>query len=262
MQPGQRGLVVCKQTLLLEQRDNVKVPKHPEGWDYKEPYHWDVEGRHLDAVNWGRGIGDNTWREADVVFLFDEFYPRRKDILALTQGLLSYPVDRGPITKMTTLSTKRKEVDALYQGWLLRHAKQMGCRGNARNIGPDGVCGRQKIVFVGGNDTLQRLRVNCNRLFPGARLTRAAKDAKEKLGLRVLDLLATPGLPRRVTTTWLGQKLKIEWRTEAKHLIKVEWFQEALSDLGWKYVAKKGKGGAYFETTKSPFAVAEISKAA
>jgi hypothetical protein len=77
-----------------------------------------------------------------------------------------------------------------------------------------------------------------------------------------LDLLATPGLPRRVTTTWLGQKLKIEWRTEAKHLIKVEWFQEALSDLGWKYVAKKGKGGAYFETTKSPFAVAEISKAA
>ena len=85
---------------------------------------------------------------------------------------LSLLLKKGNAGKLSP--AERKEVDALYQGWLLRHAKQMGCRGNARNIGPDGVCGRQKIVFVGGNDTLQRLRVNCNRLFPGANLTRAA----------------------------------------------------------------------------------------
>jgi hypothetical protein len=256
MEPGQRGLVVCKQTLLLEQRDTIKIPRHPDDWNYQQPYHWNIEGRLLDAVNWGRGIGDNTWREADVVFLVDEFYPRRKDIVAQTQGLLNHPVSAGPIAKMTSLSTKRKEVEALYQGWLLRHAKQMGCRGNARNIGPDGVCGRQKIVFVGGKDTLQRFRVNLNRLFPGARLTRAAKDAKDKLGLQLLDTLAKPGLPRRVTTAWLSEKLQIEWRKDAKRLLATDWVQDGLRDLGWRYVSKRGKGGAYFESMASPFAKA------
>src|SRR5262249_15552301 len=84
MKRGQRGLVVCKKDLF----ENENVPLWPAGdprYDDKalftEKYGWDVEGRKLCVVHWGSGIGSNAWKNADVVFLFDEFrIPRRKVI--------------------------------------------------------------------------------------------------------------------------------------------------------------------------------------
>jgi hypothetical protein len=69
MKPGQLGLVVCKKTLF----DNENIPDWPEGdarhreLNYREQFCWDIGGRKLCAVHWGTGIGDNTWKLADVV---------------------------------------------------------------------------------------------------------------------------------------------------------------------------------------------------
>jgi hypothetical protein len=88
----QRGLVVCKLDLIK----NEDVPDWPAGdprYDDKaaftEGYGWDIEGRKLCVTHWGTGIGANTWKEAEVVFLFDEFWIRRIAI-ATAQGLMGH----------------------------------------------------------------------------------------------------------------------------------------------------------------------------
>ena len=79
MVPSERGLVICKKVLF----DAERVPQWPDGdvrfkdqEGYTKRYEWDVDGRKLCATHWGTGIGSNGWKDADVVFLFDEFiYP-------------------------------------------------------------------------------------------------------------------------------------------------------------------------------------------
>jgi hypothetical protein len=81
MEPDQKGLVVCKVDLIKNQR----VPNWPERDSrfkepkiYTEDYGWELDGRRLCVTHWGTGIGSNTWKDADVVFLFEEFFvPRR-----------------------------------------------------------------------------------------------------------------------------------------------------------------------------------------
>jgi hypothetical protein len=85
MEPGQRGLVVCKSDLV--ENENIpdwpaRDPRFKRTELYQQEYGWNVEGRKLCVTYWGGyGIGVSTWRDADVVFLFHEFHrPRRVTI--------------------------------------------------------------------------------------------------------------------------------------------------------------------------------------
>jgi hypothetical protein len=76
MKPGQRGLVISKKVLF----DNENIPDWPGGDErhrdkklITEQYGWDIDGRVLCATHWGTGIGANTWKDADVVFLSMSF---------------------------------------------------------------------------------------------------------------------------------------------------------------------------------------------
>ena len=109
MAPGERGLVICKKMLF----DAERVPQWPDGdIRFKDPesftkrYEWDVEGRKLCATHWGTGIGSNDWNDADVVFLFDEFFIPRRIAAATAQGLREQRADEGDLAAMTTLSSK------------------------------------------------------------------------------------------------------------------------------------------------------------
>ena len=135
MEPGQRGLVVCHNTLIIE-GDVPNVPLPGENWELA----WDIGGRKLSTTHWGTGIGDNTWKNADVVFLFGEFWIPRRAQIAQGQALGQHRVYEGDLAKMTTLNSKAPGIDALHEGHLLRWNKQMGLRGNGRNYDGDGYC--------------------------------------------------------------------------------------------------------------------------
>jgi hypothetical protein len=157
MERGQRGLVVCKQKLI----DEENVPKweekdqqrqlHGHSTNDKSTYYWDIEGRHLCAVNWGRGIGSNAWKEADIVFLFDEFYLPRRTVIARAQGYKDHSATEGALKTMKTLNAKAASVDLVHEGHLLRWSKQMALRGKGRRYDEHGVCEPQTVVFAGGS---------------------------------------------------------------------------------------------------------------
>jgi hypothetical protein len=94
MPAGERALVVCKKKLLDEQR----VPDWPDDdprfddpKSYTERYEWVIQGRKLCAVHWGTGIGSNEWKDAETIFLCDEFHLPRRIAAAHVQGLRADP---------------------------------------------------------------------------------------------------------------------------------------------------------------------------
>jgi hypothetical protein len=261
MKPGQKGLVICKKLLY----DNENIPTWPEGdprykdkKTFTERYEWNIDGRLLCATHWGTGIGDNTWKEAEVVFLFDEFFIPRRTIIATAQGLQDRKATEGALGAMKVLNSPTPAVDALWEGHLLRWLKQMALRGNGRNFDEHGVCGHQKLVCSADRT---RLLANADLLFPGAKIevVTASVDHKQPYADKLLELLSRSGLPDVIPTRWLGQQMNTPWRNVSKNIMLLEPVQRAIGNLGWTYVSRKGRGGSAFERIKPEPVIAEPS---
>jgi hypothetical protein len=245
-EPGQRALVVCMKALF----DNRNVPDWPERDErfdtpdvYLREYGWDLEGRKLCATHWGGfGIGANTWQDADVVFLFDEFHVPRRVTIARAQGLMVAKATEGALGDMKALNSKSPPVDGLYKGHLLRWTKQMALRGKGRHFDENGVCGRQKLVCTGD---YERLVANAEYLFPGAGITKIG-DTAQTYAEKFLELLSRPALPDVLTPKWIGEQVGTPWSVWGKNVLKRPETQACMSALGWRYVPGRGRGGGKF----------------
>jgi hypothetical protein len=246
MEPGQRGLVVCKKSLI----DDQVIPNWPDRdkrFENKESYTirygWELEGRHLSVTNWGAGIESNAWKDADVVFLFDEFFVPKRSIIATAQGLLGLNAMQGPLKELKGYNSRYPVVDQLWEGHLLRWQRQMCLRGKGRDFDARGVCGKQKLVTSADP---KRLLANLDKLFPGAKvecLDRGKRSGTQAQAL--LALLGRPGLPSTLSTKWISEQLGTPWRQITQHLSDDIW--RAIENLGWRYVSRKGRAGSIFE---------------
>ena len=242
MQPHERGLVVCKKILI--ERGNI-----PDFSNIEPPtYPWNVEGRYVAITYWGGpGIGSNDWKDADVVFLFDEYFIPKGAAIGRTQGLVLAPTSSGPIASMSTSNTTSEEVSWIDEGHLLRWTKQMAMRGRARHFDHQGICGEQKLVLTGD---YERLLLNWSLLFPGAKLSAVRQNrnlsAYSSRRRQLIEIFSDPELPIRVPTADIGERLGVKWKDVASSLIDDD-MKAMLMTLGWTYVSRKGAGGAYFE---------------
>jgi hypothetical protein len=252
MTPGEHGLVVCKKALF----DAERVPQWPEGdpkfkdpESYTERYEWDIEGRKLCASHYGTGIGSNAWKDADVVFLFDEFFIPRRVAAATVQGLRGHKATEGDLASMKTLNSKAKGVDLIGEGHRLRWTKQLALRGRGRSYDQHGVCGKQRLVI---SSDLKSFMVNAARLFPGANIRTAGVYSKSTRVALLIQILSKPDLPTKLTTKDISRLMEAEtgkrvpWRTISSNVLTPE-FGRALEAIGWRYVPGKGRGGSHFE---------------
>ncbi len=251
MQPGERGLVICKKVLF----DAERVPDWPEGdprfkdpESYTKRYEWDIDGRKLCATHWGTGIGSNDWKDANVVFLFDEFYIPRRTAAAKVQGLRGHRANEGDLASMSTLNSKAYGVDIIAEGHRLRWTKQLALRGDGRSYDEHGMCGKQRLVISGD---LKGLVSNAKRLFPGASITTAG-DLTEEATMAdvVIKTLSNTQLPPVVTTKELGRLIGKPWRSVSSNALTPD-FRRAIDALDWRYVPGKGRTGSRFES-KTP----------
>jgi hypothetical protein len=244
MKKGERGLVVCKLDLIT----NENVPDWPADDDrrnnkatYTEKYGWNVAGRKLCVTNWGGGIGSNTWQQADVVFLLDEFWIPRRQIIATAQGLLGHKAAEGPLKTLKDYNSRNPTIDALAEGHLLRWQKQLALRGRGRQFDEHGVCGHQKLVT---SMDRTRLLSNLDRLFPGACIELAAAEVnapKQSAAEKLLAILGRAGLRNILTTRWISQEIGKPWREVWKHISGEQDVQRAIANLGWRYVPRPGR---------------------
>ena len=204
MAAGQKALVVCKKKLF----DEARVPNWPERDPrfgrpeiYAKDFGWNVDGRHLCATHWGSGVGFNDWREADVVFLFDEYFLPRRIAIARAQGLQGLTASEGDLGSMRAINKTASAVVDILEGHTLSWLKQMALRGKSRTFDERGRCGRQKLVVAGDQ---HRLLSNLKILFPGAKAPSSSEplDAHATHYERLVHLLR----PSRQHVRQLPQK--------------------------------------------------------
>jgi hypothetical protein len=256
MAPGERGLVVCKKALI----DAERVPNWPQGDprfedvdSYTKRYEWEIEGRHLCVTHWGTGIGSNDWKDADVVFLLDEFFIPRRVSAAQAQGLNGHKADQGALAVMKTINSKASAVDLLADGHRLRWTKQLALRGRGRSYDEHGNCGKQRLVV---SSDLKSFTASAPRLFPGAIITVVGDYAdRARQADQVIKALSDPKLPPKVTAKELSVLIRKPWRSISTNVLTPE-FNRSLDAIGWRYVPQKGRGGSYFERTTSEHALA------
>jgi hypothetical protein len=251
MAPGERGLVVCKKSLI----DAERLPNWPEGDprfedadSYSKRYEWEIEGRRLCVTHWGTGIGSNDWKDADVVFLLDEFFIPRRVSAAQAQGLNGHKADQGALAAMKTINSRSYAVELLAEGHRLRWTKQLALRGRGRSYDQHGNCGKQRLVV---SSDLKSFTSNAERLFPGATVTVAGDYADgARQADKVLRVLSDPELPPKLTTKELSVLVGKPWRSLSTNVLTPE-FERSIGSLGWRYVRQKGRGGSYFERVRS-----------
>jgi hypothetical protein len=247
MKPGERGLVVCKKILF----DDEYVPNWGQGdprfdnpTNYTEGYGWDVEGRKLCATHWGTGIGSNSWRDADVVFLFDQFYLPKTVAVATVQGLRGHRANEGDLVSMTTIRSKAPGVQIISAGHNLRWLKQIALRGRGRSYDANGVCGKQRLVV----SCDPKAFLGCvELLFPSAKVrVVAAAGGKTTLAASLIQALSRPDLPAKVSAAEVGRLIERRWGDVSTRVLTPE-FIRSLQAIGWRYVQVRGRGGSYFE---------------
>jgi hypothetical protein len=249
MRAGQRALIVCKK-ILIDRRD---IPDWPAGdprfrdrRKLTEDYGWDLDGRLLSVTYWGgNGIGANDWREAEIVFLFGEYFLPRRAHIGGVQGLQLATTSEGVIASMEESYSKSVEVEDLSEGHLLRWTKQMALRGRGRLFDGQGVCGKQKLVFTGD---YERLLLYKDRMFPGAKLTTSREETPlSNWKTRRRQLLEILSSPNTVTTNEIASLMQVKaWRDVSKEVMAGDT-RDLLKALGWTYVSKQGRGGSWFE---------------
>lgn len=254
MAPGERGLVVCKKALF----DNKNVPTgpHDDPDSYTKHYGWDIDERKLCAIHYGTGIGSNSWKEATVVFLFDEYYLSRRIAAANVQGLKGHKADEGELASMTTVNSKANGlVDIFADGHRQRWTKQMALRGSGRTYDEHGNCGKQRLVI---SSDLKSFMSQSPKLFPGATV-RVLDDYREDntWSERVLRVFSDADLPSTVTSPQLSMLLDRKWGTISKRVMTPQ-FMASLTALGWEYIPGRGKRASVFKKTlgRSPLMAA------
>ena len=247
--------VSCKKTLI--DQESSQLPEGDERFHdpdiYTTKYGWELEGRYLCVVHWGSGIGSNVWRDADTVFLCDEFHLPRRVAIANVQGLREHQVTEGDLASMTTLNSRAPAVDIYALGHRLRWIKQMALRGHARCYDEHGKCGKQRLVVA---CDLETFMANVPQLFPGATVRIAGYGEHASWKDKILVAL-NRAQGDVMTTKELSKILRREWRLVSPKLLTPE-FEGVLQNQGWMYVRKRGRGGARFEQVKTERGVKDV----
>jgi hypothetical protein len=168
--PGEKVLAIVHKAML----DHGYLPAKA---DFSDCH--DLEGRQVCFIHWGVGIGSNRWRDAAVVFLFDEFHKPRQATVATGLGNQEQRATADTLKAYQAQNRKDGPMVALKDGDICRWIKQMAMRGNARNIDAAGVCGLQRLYVTGD---LVRLICNVDRMFPGAPLIVDKPEARFQYG--------------------------------------------------------------------------------
>jgi hypothetical protein len=224
--------------------DDVLVVAHKAlfDWELLPRVTVDWEGREVDTLHWGQGIGSNRYKNKTHVFLFSEFFiPRRVTVSNVHGWTGSVPTDEA----LADANTAFPQGDYLTaaDGHLLRWTKQLASRGNVRNVSPDGVCGPMKLYTTMSQ---ARLFKYLDRLFPGAPapvLVRTAKDdgGKAKKGAAALaELLAMTD-----SSILLSDEVERLTGVPSRNLgkvLKVPAAKNAADLYGWHLEAARGRG--------------------
>lgn len=197
-------------------------------------------GRVVNLISWGQGIGSNKFKDCTEVFMFSEFYKPKRVTIAETLGA------KRSLAKSSNIHKRNGGLDGefktMQEGDLLRWDKQLASRGNIRNVDQQGKCG---VMNLHTTMDFNRLLANIERLFPNAEpLSRNLEYSKDETESskrkRLVDLLSST------------KETKLSFREIGKHISKAsneinrelnaETVKPAMEYYSWSVVSSKDIG--------------------
>ena len=231
-QTGEDVLVVVHKGLLdhgyLERAED---PDHPVDW----------EGRTINLIHWGVGVGSNKYKFKTSVFLFSEFHVPRKKTIGEVHGWTDDRPTKSSLTDASQAVPKGQFLTA-YEGHLLRWTKQLACRGNVRNIDAEGRCGAMKLYT---SMDFTRLIKGIRKLFPGCKAPTPIIPEKSTGKVSKLDRLCKLLATSTETVLW-SDAIARKTGVEARHLTRVvrttPKVAQAMDVYGWSLASAKDLG--------------------
>lgn len=220
----------------------------PDARDPSKPHEW--EGRRINTLNWGAGVGTNRFRDKTHVFLFHEFHPRRSQTISQRHGWGRYPLS-APELKLAEgklmpggTSAPQGAYGDIHEGHILSWTKQLASRGCIRKVDAQGRCSPMKLFTT--MDQCRLLR-SLHKLFPGAPLPKAAKVPETYLGRgfgskreRLLELLLKG--EKQTYSAAEVQSLTGIRSNALKRELRCELVRPFVDAYGWKCTSAKSLG--------------------
>jgi hypothetical protein len=232
--PGEKVLVVTHKALLAHEYLPESVSLGEDSYD--------LEGRKVAFINWGYGIGSNRWKEATSVFLFGEFHIPKRGTVGTTLALIDQPAGTPRLDGMQSPNSQDEVFLSLQHGHLMRWEKQLAMRGNARNLTPDGVCGKQKLFVTSEFKRFSQYR---KRLFPGATFivdSSVSETASEKGGCGAVAALLMSSEQSCITSLGVKAITGVILKKNPERIVSNPLVKQAMQEGGWVYVSGGGRG--------------------
>jgi hypothetical protein len=234
--PGDEVLIVVHNGLL--KHGYIPKAENPD-----EP--WLFEGRRINVLHWGVGIGSNKYGHIDNVFLFSEHFIPKRTTFVDTNFYRRSKVTEGNLRAINApnLTGDYKRVA---DGHLLKWLRQLAARGSIRNIDGDGVAAPMRLFMTGDFDRVVGAWPNLFPNAPAPKMIRGVPKTTEeaKGALRgtdgVIRLLATS--PETELLSDMIQSLTGVRTLDLSRTIKNPRVQAAMVAYGWTYEAGKGRG--------------------
>jgi hypothetical protein len=157
-QPGELILVVLHKTLVDQERLAWKAdPSKPQ----------ELDGRRVLTMTWGSGIGSNAARDAEAVFLVNEFYTPRATVIGNVLGGRGQRFDQADDLKDVQAGNLGGIYHDFRKAHLMRWAVQLAARGRMRQVDAEGRCLPMRLYST---MPLERLLEVRKRAFPTAPL--------------------------------------------------------------------------------------------
>jgi hypothetical protein len=159
----------------------------------QETYLGEYDGRTIYITNWGRDVGSNEYRECETVVLWSNTHKPKHSTFSELLAMAKERVNDDNLSEVKGGKLQGRPLN-LKEGQLYAAIKQMGCRGNARNVDDDGLCADMTIIMTWDELDPRRLQgifPNCQ--FSEHRLDSPKFSPKVKRGIeyKVLDVLNT-----------------------------------------------------------------------
>ncbi len=189
-------------------------------------------------LNWGNGIGSNSFQDCTAVFQFSSFFNpasvharnKLKDELATKDSL-------APFQKRAN-NKKSGPYFELKEGHYRRHTVQMAMRGKARDVSMEGAAGAMRLILI--QENLDRFLRNKEVMFGQAPMTLPAPKATPKQGkpsgVKALLTLLYSTEANAITIKEIKAETGVDWGKHGKR------YQEegnavarAMANRGWRF---------------------------
>ena len=203
-----------------------------------------IKDKQVHYTNYGRDIGSNEYRNCGSVILWSNFHKPKHVTFSEYLIYSEQEVDEDNLQHVDG-GRMTGPVLNIQDSQLYAQIKQMGCRGNARNVDDHGVCGDMELFICWDELDAGKLQaIYPNSTFSMVTYMDPKFQGKTPKGVlpRTLNVLArTQGDTHQLTLSQMAGSLGV--KTLSKNVSTFKERQSTLRALGWEFIA--GSRGRY-----------------